>query len=286
MTIYVTTQTRGLALLGRLVNLAASSVKIRRLILQEQFREQPIRPQLHLFISAPFGQMKSTLLGQIAQAYPAKIYTHLTFPSLIGSIDRSTKQIIPAAAWECRNRLMLLDEFTKTRPSLVHETLLQLMENQHYSRKISVYSADKHEEDGDLFFKVKQGNIELKTRFALIFATMKNIRKAREYTFKALLSRTIPIRYEMTKSELDQVLDGKLLFKKEEYKVEPEVTIKTQDYTHIRNVLDGAVKGLRLRRVEEIYARTVGDCCRIFAVLGEHDDELYRDVLRLKYTFK
>lgn len=144
---------------------------------------------LHLFISAPFGEFKSTLLKEINQAYPSKIYTHLTFPSLIGSIDKHTKQIIPAAAWECRNKLMLLDEFIATRPSLVSQTLLQLLEDQYYSRKIAVYSADLNEEDGDLFFRVKQGSIEVKTRFLCIMATMKNIKKAREYAFKALLSR-------------------------------------------------------------------------------------------------
>jgi len=77
-----------------------------------------------------------------------------------------------------------------------------------------------------------------------------------------------------------------LLFKKEEYDVEPEATISKEDYRHIRNVLDDAVRSLRLRRVEEIYARTVGGCCRIFAVLNEHDNELYRDALGLKYMFR
>jgi hypothetical protein len=106
---------KALKLLGTLVNLAANSTKMKKLTIKEPFREFSLRPQIHLFISAPFGQMKSTILDQIAKLYSAKIYTHLTFPSLVGSIDRSTKQVIPAAAWECRNKIMVLDEFTATR---------------------------------------------------------------------------------------------------------------------------------------------------------------------------
>lgn len=163
--------------------------------------------------------------------------------------------------------------------------MLQLFEDQHYSRKIASYSTELNEIEDDLFFKVKDGNIELKTRFVAIIATMKNINKAREYTFRALLSRTVPIRYEMSKEEIDQILDGKILFKKEEYNVKPEVTIKTEDYNHIRKILDDEIHNSKSKSIEQILARTVGDCVRIFAVLGKHDDELYRDVLKLKHTF-
>ena len=114
---------------------------------------------------------------------------------------------------------------------------------------------------------------------------MKNIGKSREYTFKALLSRTVPVRYQMSKREIDEVLDGKSLFTKTDYNVEPTATIKTEDYKHIREVLDSAVKSSKLKGIEQIYARTVGDCCRIYAILGEHDDELYRNVLNLKHAF-
>jgi len=280
---YVATQNHTLKLLGKLINLAACSIQLKQLTIQEPYGTYNLRPQLHLFISAPFGELKSTMLGQISQSYPCQLYTHLTFPSLIGSIDRMTHQIIPAAAWEVRNRILLLDEFTATRASLVSETLLQLLENQSYSRKVATYSSDQEAVEDDLHFKVKSGTIEVKTRFSAIIATMKNIKKSHEYTFKALLSRTIPLRYEMKKDELDQVLDGKLLFKKEEYTIPSEVTIETEDYKHIRDVLDESTRRFKLERIAtQGYARTVGDCCRVFALLGKHDEELYANILKLK----
>lgn len=274
-----------LELLRKLINIAANSVGIKTLVVKEPLRDFRLRPQLHLLISSPFGGFKSTLLSEILSAYPGKIFTHLTFPALIGSIDRSTKQIIPAAAWECRNKLMLLDEYTSTRAGLVSEALLQLLENQYYSRKIATYSADLIEEDEDLYFKVKSGNIEVKTRFSAIFATMKNIEKARECTFRALLSRTIPIRYEMSLDEINQVLDGKLIFKPEKYNVSSETIIEAEDYLYIRNVINQEIKKQKLNKVERILARVIGDCCRVFAVLGRHEDSLYKDILTLKYTY-
>jgi len=192
--------------------------------------------------------------------------------------------IIPAAAWEARNKLLILDEYTSTRPSQVGVILLQLLEDQSYSRKIALYSADHEEIDGDLCFRVKNGNIELKTRFSCIIATMKNPRKAREYSFKALLSRTVPLRYNLSKKELDEILDGKPLFRLMQFQTSDETNIELEDYEHIREVISETYEGLKEKRakLDEIYLRAVGDCCRIFAVLGYHDDKLYRKIFELK----
>jgi len=35
----------------------------------------------------------------------------MTYPALIGSVDKTTRQLIVGASWECRNSLLLLDEF-------------------------------------------------------------------------------------------------------------------------------------------------------------------------------
>lgn len=281
----VTTQSGELELLSKLVNISGNSLKIKKLVVKEPEKAYELRPQLHTFISAPFGEFKSELLDQVADHYESKKLDDISFASLVGSIDKTTKQIIPAAAWEARNKLLLLDEFTATRPSKFSNALLQLMEDQRYSRKIATYSANGIEKDKDLFFKAEDGNITLRTRFAAIVATMKNVRKSREYMFKALLSRCIPIRYELSLEEINQVLDGKPIFAKENYDPEEGVRIDTSDYQHIREVLEEEIKNRKLNRVEEIYARTVGECCRIYAVLGKHDEELYKDVLKLKSEF-
>jgi hypothetical protein len=282
---YVESTSETLRILNKLVNIAAHSVKIKKLITKEPYRDYEMRPQLHLLISAPFGEMKSTILREISQLYPSKIVTDLTFPSLVGSIDRTTKQIIPAAVWECRNKLMLLDEYTATRESLVTRALLQLLEDQYYSRKIATYSADLNEEENDLFFKVKSGSIEVKTRFSCIIATMRDIRRIREQIFQALISRCIPIRYEMGKEEINQVLEGRKLISHENHDVKEVVEISTEDYKHIKEVVNGEIEMSNIGNAKQVLARTIGDCCRIFAVLGKHDEKLYRTILRLKASY-
>jgi hypothetical protein len=282
---YVESTSETLKILNKLVNIAAHSVKIKKLITKEPYKDYEMRPQLHILISAPSGEMKSTILREISQYYPSKIITDLTFPSLVGSIDRTTKQIIPAAVWECRNKLMLLDEYTSTRESLVTRALLQLLEDQYYSRKIATYSADLNEEDGDLFFKVKSGNIEVKTRFSCIIATMRNIERAGEQVFRALVSRCTPIRYEMSEEEIKQVLEGRKLIYPEKFDVEEIVEIPTEEYKRIIEVVSEEIKRSNERNAKQVLARTVGDCCRVFAVLGKHDEGLYRTIVRLKVRY-
>jgi hypothetical protein len=142
-----------------------------------------------------------------------------------------------------------------------------------------------NEEENSLFFKVKSGNIEVKTRFSCIIATMKDIRRAKEQIFQALISRCIPIRYEMSKEEIDQVLDGKKLISPENYDVKEVVEISTEDYTHIKEVINEEIEMGNVRNAKQVLGRTIGDCCRIFAVLGKHDEKLYRTILRLKASY-
>jgi hypothetical protein len=54
----------------------------------------------------------------------------------------------------------------------------------------------------------------------------------------------------------------------------------------IREILDRHIEGRGIKGVEEVYARAVGDCCRAFAVLQKHDEQLYKDILELKVTFR
>jgi hypothetical protein len=282
---YVESTTRSLELLNKLINLAGNSLKIKKIIVEEPYKEFNLRPQIHVFISAPFGEFKSTILQEIINHYGGKIITDITFASLVGSIDRITKQIIPAAVWECRNKPLILDEYSASRSWQVVDALLQLLEHQYYSRKVATYSADLNEEDGDLYFKVKSGNIEVKTRFSCICATMKNICMIRKQITEALLSRFIPIRYEMSEKEIDEVLDGKPLFKPEKLEVDPEVRIKLKDYQYIRDIIKKVKSKRKIKGIENILARTVNECCRCYAVLGKHDEKLYENILLLKARF-
>lgn len=272
-------------ILSKLINIAIASAKIKSVTLEEEKSEVPIRPQINILIHGGIGSTKSTMLKEISKKIgcPHPI-TDMTFPALVGSIDKQTRQVIPAMCWECRNTLMLMDEFSMDN-QVTGNAILQLSEGGDYSRKISMWCMPNKEEDGDLFFKANNGTIHIKTRFSLIFATMRNVEYTQSKLLKALISRCLTIPYYPNKSELEHIANGNPSFFYEEIKPKEEIVyIKKKDYYRIKDFVDK--QDIDLNN----YLRTIGDCCRIFAVLGNHEEELYKLICSLKrikfHTFK
>ena len=71
-----------------------------------------------------------------------------------------------------RNGLLLLDEFRFKRQSDDWIVFLKLLEDQTYARKLGVFSSTINLQDGDLYLRQENGQIEMKTRFATVLATM------------------------------------------------------------------------------------------------------------------
>jgi len=201
---------------------------------------------------------------------------------MIGSIDRATGQFIPGLAWETRKKPLLLDEFrTGERGDAgAIDVLLGVLETGHYKRKVAVPSRVIEERDGQLFYRVEDGEIEVQTRFPCIIATMKDLEMSRSEKIRALVQRCIPIRYDLPDEVVDAALEGSLVYHAEEFDPPQEVTVSRRDYRRIIQV----AREIRSSdpRFREVYARSVGDLCRIFAVLGHHDVDLYRLVCYLK----
>jgi hypothetical protein len=256
--------------LSFLVNFALDSLKVQSINIEKRPDGkkrvwETLRPQTHIFIQSPKGSFKSTILKQIGKVRDAPVFTDVTFASLVGSIDKETKQIVPAGAWLSRKNVFLIDEWADNfERKAVINSLLQLTEGGEYARSISRSSFPFEELDGDLFFKVKDGRIRIKTKFSLIMATMHNLLRSSNDETQALISRSIPYSFKLTQEEMDSVVSGvPLVVIKPKKKIKENVKIKYADFKRLLDKAHGAK--------ETIFSRAFGDCCRCFALYGWND---------------
>jgi hypothetical protein len=270
--------------LSFLINFAINSLKVKSLKIEKKIKGKKVlvseRPQIHLLLHAPKGQLKSSMLKEISELQKIPIFTGLTFPALVGSIDKETKQVIPAGAWECRNNLLLLDEwnFKLHYEDETLKALLQLTESGQYSRKIARYAApfETEKKELPLFFKVKDGNILVKTKFSLILATMYDLASRTQKDAEALVSRTIPYSYQLNRAELNSVSQGEqLLNLKPKENIPSEIIIKHEKYKKLLNFCDTAT--------DANFLRTVGDISRAYAIYG-WKPELFTFIIERKNT--
>jgi len=177
---------------------------------------------------------------------------------------------------------LLLDEFrTGERGDTGSiDVLLGALETGLYKRKVGQRTQVFNEEDGDLYYRVKDGEIEVKTRFSCIIATMKNLDKARSEKYRALTQRCIPIRFTLAPNDLDNILNGKTFYHYHKYEVPKNATITSSQYKQILRITKGVRKEFPM--FHSVYARAVGDLCRITAVLGYVDSELLHLVCWVK----
>ena len=271
--------------LSMLFNLAIASARLREIIIKEPVDTIKISPQLHIMISSDKGLFKSTILFEIARLFKAHPYNELSDASLVGTIDSKVMQFVPGAAWEARNGVLILDEFIffdnhNILKGIVNN-LLQLTEREQYvDKRIARFSSSIDLKEGDLWLRVKDGRIQCKTSFSLLIGTMSKL-NFRNPKLDALKSRCIPIQWKPSWELVLGVSEGNKIF---EYKdllgdwkeVNRVRVINTKDYIYIRDLVK--------LRCEDItmFMRCVNDCCRVFAILGKHNNELYNLILDLK----
>jgi hypothetical protein len=244
-----------------------------------------MRPQLHVLLQSRPGALKTTILEEIGHAHGVTAYSYATYAAMIGTIDRLTGQIVPGIVWETRKKPLLLDEFRTGERGDAGSTdvLLGVLESGHYKRKIAIPCQAFEERDGPLYYRTKNGEIEVQTRFPCIVATMRNLDMSRSDKVKALLARLLPIRYDLPDEIIDAALQGSTLYAPIKLTPPKETTIKRRDYQTVIRVaseIRSDNSGFR-----DNYSRAVGDLCRIFAVLGHHDLELYRLVCYLRVGY-
>jgi hypothetical protein len=212
-------------------------------------------------------------------------YSSVTYPAMIGTIDQNSKELVPGLVWQCRKKPLLLDEFKtgERGDSTSVDVLLGVMEHGYYKRKIGLLSHPYSEQDGTLFYRAENGQIEVKTQLSAIIATMKNWDMARSGKYAALTQRYIPIRYSLDDTAVDSVLDGVPVFKHHAFSPKPQVRIGQKDFLKIRKVAAKVREDSPPKtNFRPVYARAIGDLCRVFAVTGRIDPQLSRFVCYLK----
>jgi len=276
------TNSRTLEIISILVGIACATSKIETLEFKQPKRTQSLRPQLHVILRSEPGSFKSTILESVGRKFDVTPYSNVTYPAMIGTIDQLTGRPLPGLVWQTRNKPLLLDEFKtgERGDSAAVDVLLGAMEGGHYKRKIGLRSEDYREEDGSLFYRVENGEIEVKTRFSSIIATMKNWDMNRSGKYEALSQRCIPVRYTLGDRTIDDVLDGAEVYRHHEYHPPRQIVIGRRDFLKIREL--AAQIREKNDNFRSVYTRTIGDICRILAVTARFDPELFRLVCYLK----
>jgi len=264
-------------IISEFVNIALSTSKIKKIVVQEKNGDWNLRTNINLFIFGEIGSTKSTLLNQISKKTNCKKpFTDLTYPALIGSIDKLTRQLLIGACWECKNSLLLLDEFDfgkRNKDDI--RTLLQLIEGGEYNKKLAAFSSPTEEIDEDLFYSFKNGEFNVKTRFSLIIVTMKYPYNSQNQELKALVSRCITLPFYPKKEILKAIAHGEPLFSfKDLTPKEKEIIVFKKDYKKIVDYVDNKNDGTN-------YLRIIGDCVRVFAVLKKHNLKMYDLIIKL-----
>jgi len=255
-----------LANISHLASLAIGSAKIRKLTLHQRKESKQIRPQIHVILRAPTGSLKSTVLAAIGKHEGRTVLDEITRPGLVGTVDQRVMQVIPGAAWTCRNGILLLDEFRFKRQSDDWVVFLKLLEDQTYARKLGVFSSTINLQDGDLYLRQENGQIEMKTRFAAVLATMRDFKRVSSQEFKAFVNRCIPYEYNPTLKELESIAKGAELIKIKEYNPDQEVEINRSTYLRIIKFVHDHMSVRDTATARQNYLRIVGDLCRIHAV--------------------
>jgi len=254
--------------ISHLVSLTIGSSKIHELTLRQRKESIPIRPQIHVILRANTGSLKSTILREIGKHEGLPVLDEITQAGLVGTVDSRVMQLIPGKAWECRNKLLLLDEFRFRRQSDDWIVFLKLLEDQTYARKLGLFSSKIDLSDGDLYLRQENGQIEMKTRFATIIATMRDFRRYSNQEFKAFVNRCIPYEYKFTLDQLENVAKGAHLLKIKEYHPDRQVEIGRSAYLEILRFIRSRTVWRDSLTMQQNYLRIIGDLCRVYAVEG------------------
>ncbi len=260
----------------QILNVACSTAPIRKLwVDRTESGALPLRPQMHLYLSAEMSSFKSSLLKEAQSVYKGVYQYGLTYASLVGSIDKLSGELTESVAWNARDSILFVDEFHSQgeRKGDLIKSFLPLLSDQQYSRSIGLKSVTKSRSSNGNSYKIHNGRIELKVRFAAIFASMYSLKMFAKYvSHAALLDRCIAIQYEVTNEDRDAVARGKRIFDFTPYSCPKEVTVERKDF---ERVYDFWKKGSR-----EIHDnRALDDCLRAYAVTQEHSEDLYRFII-------
>ena len=262
--------------LSRIINIIVAASQINSIKLPHMM----LRPNIHTIIYGRIGSGKSSILYEVAKNIEQIPITGFTKANLMGTVDRESKDLIPPVIWEAKRSLLLVDEYhldskDKGGRSMLN-SLLSVLENPKYDRKISYSARDFKEKDGDLFCRIEKGRIRVNTRFGLFLNTMMDVISSDMFEIQALVSRCIIIPFYPTREQLSRRAKG------EPYYVPKKIKVKERDYIFTKKVYNRIVDFVEAKEVkQEKFLRLVGDICRIYVVIRKFDEELFNLIVGL-----
>jgi len=259
--------------MSMLINTSVTTARLKSLETPRDF----IRPQMHLILEGEIGVGKSTVLRKVCDEHNMIMHSGFSAATLMGTIDNTTKQFIPPTTWLARNSILPVDEFYASNSQKKHlNALLTCLEDQQYQRSVGNWAPDMEERDGDLYLKIEDSKIKVKTRFVFMATTMMNLDRTQMRELKALASRCVRIPFYPSRNELKEMARGKKVYYYEPYDLESdEAVVPKEDYEKILEL----VESYELQN--HLYFRTISDCCRIYAVHG-FDEEKFKVLIKLR----
>ncbi len=264
----------------RLVGIAIATARIKTL----HIPGKKIRPALHLIICGNFGVGKSTVLEQVCEKFKIVPLMNIKRAALLGSVDKTTGLLQPPAVWTHRKGILPVDEFYfDTRGASSKQdlnALLSLMENSPFTKSIGYRCNNFEERDEDLYCIVNEKGINVKSRFMFFAVTMMPLhRPVKTQEGRAFQSRCIILPYYPTREEIFKLARSEDKINVPDYQIKKkDVVIEKEQYIRIVDYVDSF-------KIEEGHIfRTIGDLCRIWAVIG-WDEEIFNLILILRGAF-
>jgi len=260
----------------KLLNVAIATSKLQEL----KTPYASIRPSMHSILVGDIGNLKSTILKDICSHFKAYPTFNITSAVLLGSVDKNSGIPIFPLIWECRESILPIDELNidsqnnNQRQAL--SILLSVLENPEFKKKIAYRVNNYSKSSNGLYCKIKDGTIHVKTRFVLVANTMQRLfRPQRSIEMEALKSRCILIPYYPTIEELKDMLKGAKLYVFNDLPYSKICQINEENYLKIMDFMD------KFEVQQSYYARTLGDLCRAFAVVG-FDENIFNLIIKCR----
>jgi hypothetical protein len=259
-----------------LLNIVVSSVKIKKIrIHQPSGKVREITGNISLGIFGRYSTFKSSVLDEVVKHGNAVLEHSVTAAGLVGSIDTKRNLSVVPLVWQAKNKVLVIDEFqsNKEEKKYVIDALLSILEDHKYEKSFAVTTKNSiNYEDGEQYCRISDGKISIKVNLSMIIVSMKPIEYYLRWpSYRAFMSRLIPIVYEPTEEEIDKLVNGYLDLTIKEYPVEEVVDISVKDYQEIQDFL--ALNGYKKL---QSYPRLLTCLVRVRAVKGYFDEHISR----------
>jgi hypothetical protein len=259
----------------RIINIVVTSAKVKTITYQMPAgKTRTISGNIHMGIFGEYSALKSTILEEITKSTDAILNHSVTAASLVGSIDKKQNEPLVPLAWQAKDKVLIIDEFQSSRKEkkYVIEAFLSLLSDGIYEKQFAVATKEPFiRGDKDFYCRIENGKISIKTRFSLITASMRPLEEFLRWpTYRAFISRLIPVSFEIEENIQREILEGFREIKIEPLPTQEHLTLTTEEY---RQILDFFYLN-RYNKLKSAF-RLLETLIRVRAIIGFYDESLF-----------